>query len=93
MADVRKAGLLGGALIGAVATGVSAQSVPTQESIADLVNSMMGNAGNSAESGNGGGGTTYSGEVTGSGSSDVGAANGLASADASGGNHNVSFVS
>lgn len=93
MADVKKAGLLGGALLGALATGVSAQSLPTQEGIADLVNTMMGDRGNSVEVGSSGGGTVYGGEVTGGGSSNIGSSNGLASADASGGNHNVSFVS
>ncbi|MGI9254676.1 MAG: hypothetical protein ACR2J8_13110 [Thermomicrobiales bacterium] len=93
MADIKKAGLLGAALIGAVAVDVSAQTLPTQEGIADLVNSMMGNAGSTVGTGSSGGNTTYGGTVTGSGESNIGSSNGLASADASGGNHNVSFVS
>jgi hypothetical protein len=93
MADVKKAGLLGGALIGAVATGVSAQTLPTQEGIADLVNSMVGSGGGSVSVGSSGGGTSYGGDVTGGGTSNIGASNGLAAADASGGNHNLSFVS
>ena len=93
MTDIKKAGLLGGALLGALATGVSAQTLPTQEGISDLVNSMMGGNGGGTVSVGGGGGTVTQGSSTGGGYSNIGGDSGLAVADAGGGNHNVSFVS
>jgi len=93
MTDIKKAGLLGGAMVGALATGVAAQAeLPTQEGITDLVNSMMGSAGGSVSIG-GGGGTVSQGTSTGGGVSNIGSTEGLSVADASGGNHNVAFVS
>jgi hypothetical protein len=91
MTDIKKAGLLSGALVGAVATSAAAQEYPTQEGIASLVSSMMGNSGGSVSVG--GSGTVASGLVTGGGDSNIGSSEGLAVADASGGNHNIAFVS
>ena len=76
--DVRKAGLLGGTMVGSLAVGVSAQDVPTVDDITG---------------GSSGGGTISTGDITGGGDSQIGSDEGLAVADASGGNRNVSFVS
>ncbi len=93
MADVKKAGLLGAALVGGVAATASAQEFMTQDEIGELVASMQGgNAGGSVSVG-GGGGTVASGDVTGGGHMQIGGDEGLAIADASGGNSNVAFVS
>jgi hypothetical protein len=96
MADVKKAGLLGAALVGGLSAAASAQDFMTQEEIGELVASMQsgGNSGGGVSvGGGGGGGTVASGNVTGGGDMQIGGDEGLAVADASGGNHNVSFVS
>lgn len=94
MADIKKAGLLGAALVGGVSAAASAQDFMTQDEIGALVADMQsgGNGGGSVTVG-GGGGTVASGNSTGGGEMQIGGDEGLAVADASGGNHNVSFVS
>ena len=96
MADVKKAGLLGAALVGGVAASASAQEFMTQDEIGELVASMQsgGNSGGGVSvGGGGGGGTGAGGGSTGGGDMQIGGDEGLAVADASGGNNNVSFVS
>lgn len=94
MADIKKAGLLGAALVGGVAATASAQEFMTQDEIGELVASMQsgGNGGGAVTVG-GGGGTVASGNSTGGGDMQIGGDEGLAIADASGGNSNVAFVS
>ena len=93
MADIKKAGLLGAALVGGVAATASAQEFMTQDEIGELVASMQGGNGGGSVTVGGGGGTVASGNVTGGGDMQIGGDEGLAVADASGGNHNVAFVS
>lgn len=102
--DVRKAGLLGGTMVGSLAVGVSAQDVPTVDDITADVGarigetsggtiSIGGGGGAVTTGGSSGGGTISTGDITGGGDSQIGSDEGLAVADASGGNRNVSFVS
>ena len=102
--DVRKAGLLGGTMVGSLAVGVSAQDVPTVDGITADVGtrigetsggtiSIGGGGGTVTTGGSSGGGTISTGDITGGGDSQIGSDEGLAVADASGGNRNVSFVS
>jgi hypothetical protein len=97
MADVKKAGLLGAALVGGVSVAASAQEFMTQDEIAAMVESMQGgNSGGSVSvggGGGGGGGTVASGDVTGGGDMQIGGTTGTAIADASGGDSNIAFVS
>ncbi|MCC6312550.1 MAG: hypothetical protein IT337_00955 [Thermomicrobiales bacterium] len=109
MVDIKKtAGLLGGAMVGVLAAaGAAAQEMPTTDAISADVNARVGAAGisigdaggtiNVGGSGGGsvstGGGTATGGNMTGGDSMNIGGNEGLAIADASGGNHNVSFVS
>jgi hypothetical protein len=102
--DARKAGLLGGAMVGSLAMGTSAQDLPTTEGIAADVASRIGESsggtisvggggGTVSTGGSAGGGTISTGDITGGGDSQIGSTEGLAVADASGGNSNTSFVS
>lgn len=110
--DARKAGLLGGALLGSLAVGTSAQELPTVEGITGDVNARIGESGGDdggssgggisvggggggtvSTGGSSGGGTVSTGDISGGGDMQIGGDEGLAVADASGGNNNVSFVS
>jgi len=104
MNEVRKAGLLGGALVGSLAVGVSAQDVPTVDDITADVNARIGESsgggisvggggGTVSTGGSSGGGTVSTGDIGGGGDMQIGGTEGLAVADASGGNNNISFVS
>ncbi len=104
MNDARKVGLLGGALalalFGVAAPGVDAQEVPTVEGITAEVNAAIGAGGISvggdgggtfATGGSDGGGTVSTGDIAGGGDTQIGGDEGLAVADASGGDSNDSF--
>ncbi len=104
MNEARKVGLLGGALalalFGVAATGVDAQETPTVESITAEVNAAIGAGGISvggdgggtvATGGTSGGGTVSTGDIGGGGDMQIGGDEGLAVADASGGDSNDSF--
>lgn len=104
MDNARKAGLVGGAFLGAMATGVAAQEeLPTVEGIESLVASRIAeeggisvggsSGGTVASGGSTGGGIVTGGGSTGGGSGQIGSSEGLAIADASGGDNNVAFVS
>ncbi len=104
MNDARKVGLLGGALalalVGTAAAGVAAQEVPTTEGITAQVEAAIGAGGISvggdgggtvATGGSSGGGTISTGDISGGGDAQIGGDEGLAVADASGGNSNVAL--
>lgn len=90
MTKLAMAVALGAALVGGMTASASAQEFMTQDEIGAMVAAMQsgGNGGGSVNVG-GGGGTVASGDVTGGGEMQIGGDEGLAVADASGGNFNA----
>ncbi|MFM8593828.1 MAG: hypothetical protein ACKOCK_05485 [Chloroflexota bacterium] len=92
MSEMKKAGLLGGALVGAFASTAAMAQEMSSEDITVMVNDMVAE-GISGMSVSAGGGFSAAGAVDVGGFSQIGSDSGVAIADASGGDHNVSFVS
>ncbi len=92
MNEMKKAGLLGGALVGAFASTAAMAQEMSSEDITAMVNGMVAEGVSGIEVA-AGGGVSASGGVSEGGYQQIGSTSGVAIADASGGDHNVSFVS
>jgi len=93
MADIKKAGLLGAALVGGVSAAASAQEFLTQDDIEARVADMQANSEGSSVFVGGGGGTVAGSNGGTADQINIGGTTGTAIADASGGDSNVAFVS